>query len=118
MDFDSIGRHLIVASFAIAGIYNVIGSTQQIARLRGFNVPFPTFAFWMGMAIQFLGCFLMTARWHSDVGVLCLIAFTIVATLIYHRFWTKEDLGQRIVSRITVVSNVAIVGGLLLLLGR
>ena len=118
MDFDSIGRILIVASFAIAGIYNVIGCTQQIARLKGFNVPFPSFAFWLGMAIQVLGSFLIITRWHSDVGVLCLIVFTVVATLVYHRFWTKEDAGQRVVSRITMVANVAIVGGLLLLLDR
>ena len=56
--------------------------------------------------------------WHPAIGVGCLIAFTVVATAIFHRFWQKADPLQRNISRITLLGNTAILGGLLLLLER
>lgn len=109
------GRTLIVLSFVVAGLYNIAGRTNHIARLKAFNVPFPPLAFWFGMTVQFIGCLLIVTQWRPDLGALCLIAFTVAATLIYHRFWTKEDPAQRTVSRITMVGNVAIIGGLLMI---
>ena len=42
--------------------------------------------------------------------------FTIAATAIFHRFWEKPDPMQRNLSRITLLGNLAILGGLCLLL--
>ena len=39
-----------------------------------------------------------------------------VATAIYHRFWQMDDPMKRNFSRLALLNNVAIVGGLLLLL--
>jgi uncharacterized membrane protein YphA (DoxX/SURF4 family) len=44
------------------------------------------------------------------------MAFTVLASAIFHRFWEKKDPLQRNASRLALLSNVAIVGGLLLLL--
>jgi putative oxidoreductase len=92
----------------------VTDSANHIARLKGFGIPFPAGAFWSGLAIQLLGCLLILTRWHSAAGAICLIAFTLAATAIYHRFWTKGDPVQRIMSRIILIGNVAIIGGLML----
>jgi uncharacterized membrane protein YphA (DoxX/SURF4 family) len=115
---DATGRLLIVLSFVVAGLFNLTpaATKQHIERLAGFRVPFPRLAFWIGIALQFTGCALVLFGWHADVGVICLIVFTVAATAIYHRFWSKKDPMQRTISRITLVGNIAIVGGLLLLL--
>jgi uncharacterized membrane protein YphA (DoxX/SURF4 family) len=84
--------------------------------MRAFGTPFPAGAFWAGIALQFAGCALLIADWHADLGVLCLMAFTVLASAIFHRFWEKKDPLQRNASRLALLSNVAIVGGLLLLL--
>jgi uncharacterized membrane protein YphA (DoxX/SURF4 family) len=112
------GRLLIVFSFVVAGLSNLTPAAikQHTERLAGFHVPFPGLAFWIGIAVQFTGCALVLIGWHADIGVICLIAFTVAATAIYHRFWSKKDPMQRTISRITLVGNTAIVGGLLLLL--
>ena len=62
------------------------------------------------------GMVLLAFDWHPAVGVICLMVFTITATAIFHRFWTKSDPIQRNISRITLLGNLAILGGLLLLL--
>ncbi len=60
----------------------------------------------------------MLADWHPAVGALCLVVFIVVATLIFHRFWGMQDAARRNSSRINLLGNLAILGGLLLLLER
>jgi uncharacterized membrane protein YphA (DoxX/SURF4 family) len=84
--------------------------------MAGVGVPFPATTFWLGIALQLTGCALLLLDWHPAAGVICLMVFTITATAIFHRFWQKSDPVQRNISRITLLGNLAILGGLLLLL--
>ena len=52
----------------------------------------------------------------AATGVVLLMIFTIAATAIFHRFWEKRDPLARNLSRITLLGNLAILGGLMLLL--
>ena len=115
---DFAGRWLIVLFFLISGVSNLTKAriADHVERMAGFGVPFPATAFWLGIALQFTGCALLVADWHAAAGVVCLLVFTIAATGIFHRFWEKTDPFQRNLSRINLLGNVAIVGGLLLLL--
>ena len=114
---DFAGKWLIVAFFVVAGIFNLTKAriADHIERMAGFGVPFPGTAFWIGIAMQFAGCALIIAEWHAATGVVLLMIFTIAATAIFHRFWQKPD-PQRNLSRITLLGNLAILGGLCLLL--
>jgi len=115
---DIAGRQLIVVFFLVTGISNLTKAriADHIERMAGFGVPFPATAFWLGIALQLTGAALVALDWHPAIGTLCLIAFTITATMIFHRFWQKDDPLQRNISRITLLGNTAILGGLLLLL--
>lgn len=112
------GGLLIVAFFVVAGAMNLTPARirDHIERARAFNTPHPALAFWAGIALQFASCALILANWHPALGVLGLIVFTVLATAIYHRFWRMEDPMKRNFSRLALLNNVAIVGGLLLLL--
>jgi uncharacterized membrane protein YphA (DoxX/SURF4 family) len=112
------GKSLIVAFFLVAGAFNLTKAriADHIERMANFGVPFPGTAFWIGIAIQFTGCALVIADWHAATGVVLLMIFTIAATAIFHRFWQKPDPLQRNLSRITLLGNMAILGGLMLLL--
>jgi putative oxidoreductase len=115
---DLAGRYLIVLFFLVTGVSNLTKAriADHIERMAGFGVPFPASTFWLGIALQLAGCALLLLDWHPAVGVMCLIVFTIAATSIFHRFWQKADPLQRNISRITLLGNLAILGGLLLLL--
>ena len=114
------GKHLIVAFFLVTGVSNLSKAriADHIGRMAGFGVPFPTAAFWLGIVTQFTGCALIELDWHPAIGVGCLMVFTVAATAIFHRFWRKHDPLQRNFSRLTLLGNTAILGGLLLLLER
>ena len=117
---DTAGRLLIVFCFLATGLCNLTKARVQdhIERMAAFGTPAPAAAFWAGIVLQFTGCALILLDWHADIGVGCLIVFTAAATAIFHRFWTMQDPAKRNSSRITLLANTAIVGGLLLLLGN
>ena len=83
--------------------------------MRALNVPSPALAHWAGMTLKFVGCGLIVANWHPDIGVYCLMLFTIAATAIFHRFWNFADPAKRNFSRLMLLSNAGILGGLALL---
>lgn len=115
---DFAGKWLIVLYFLVTGISNLTKAriADHIERMSGFGVPFPAAAFWVGIVVQFTGCALIVFDWYAAAGVLALMAFTIAATAIFHRFWEKNDPIQRNMSRINLLGNMALLGGLLLLL--
>jgi putative oxidoreductase len=114
------GEQLIVLFFVVTGLSNLTKAriADHIERMRAFGTPFPAALFWLGIALQFAGCAMIELAWHPAVGVGCLIIFTVAATAIFHRFWRKRDPVQRNFSRLTLLGNAAVLGGLLLLLER
>jgi len=117
---DAAGRLLIVLFFLVTGAANLTRARidDHVERMVAAGTPFPRLAFWTGIALQFAGCALLLANWRPDYGVYCLIVFTVAATVIFHRFWQKPDPAQRTASRLSLLANVAILGGLLLLLAN
>lgn len=115
---ETAGKLLIVGYFIAAGINNLFPARieEHIGRLGGFGVPAPAVAFWLAHAVLFTGCALVLAGWHADAGVLLLIAFTVVANALYHRFWTVADPFRRNLLRVQLMNGFGTVGALLLLL--
>jgi uncharacterized membrane protein YphA (DoxX/SURF4 family) len=115
---DSIGRLLIVLSFVIVGLRNLqaFHVEDHVKRLGFFKCPMPRPAFWIGIAIEFVGCALVLANWHAAVGVVLLLIFTVVASLLLLRFWEMDDPMKRIGMQNGFCANIAVTGGLLLLL--
>ncbi|MGB5080522.1 MAG: DoxX family protein [Burkholderiales bacterium] len=116
---ETAGRLLIAFCFVTTGLCNLTRARirDHIERMDAFGTPFPRAAFWVGMALQFTGCALVLLDWQARAGVWCLIAFTVAATAIFHRFWSMPDATRRNTSRIILLGNTAVLGGLFLLLG-
>jgi uncharacterized membrane protein YphA (DoxX/SURF4 family) len=68
------------------------------------------------MALDAIGCALLLLNWHPAVGALCLIVFTVLASLLLLRFWEMDDPMKRTGMQNGFLANFGVVGGLLLLL--
>jgi putative oxidoreductase len=114
------GRILIVAFFLVAGLCNLAPERvkDHIERMRALGTPLPALAHWVGVAMQFTGCALLLAGWQAEAGVWLLIVFTVAATAIFHRFWLVQDPFRRNVSRVMLLNNLGILGGLVLVLAH
>jgi putative oxidoreductase len=115
---DTAGRLVIVAFFLIVGIRNLskFQVEDHIKKLMATGTPMPVAVFWTGSVIEFVGCAMVLFNWYPAVGVLLLILFTVLATLLLLRFWEADDPMKRIGMQNGFLANVAILGGLILLL--
>jgi putative oxidoreductase len=115
---DTAGRLLIVLFFLIVGIRNLskFHVADHIKRLTLAGTPMPAAVFWAGSVIEFAGCAMLLLNWYPAVGVLLLILFTVLATALLLRFWEMDDPMKRIGMQNGFLANIAVVGGLLLLL--
>jgi putative oxidoreductase len=117
---DAAGRLLIVACFLVTGLSNLTRARikDHIDRMIAFGTPLPKVTFWFGIGLQLTGCVLLATGWHAEIGAWCLIVFTVAATAIFHRFWRMPDPLRRNVSRLMLLNNTGVLGGLLLLLAN
>lgn len=115
---DSAGRLLIVAFFVIVWLRNLSHHhiEDHVKRLTFFKAPLPRATFWVGMALDIVGCALVLANWHAAIGAICLIVFTVLATLLLLRFWEMDDPMKRMGMQNGFLANLGVLGGLLLLL--
>ncbi len=115
---DSVGRILIGAFFLCASTTNLTGARikDHIDRLAYYGAPFPAVLFWIGSALSIASSLLVLSGWHAEIGVLGLILFTVLASALLLRFWDAPDPQRRGGMRIALLNNIAIFGGLLLLL--
>jgi uncharacterized membrane protein YphA (DoxX/SURF4 family) len=115
---DTAGRVLIVAFFVIVWLRNLSRHhiEDHVKRLTFFKAPFPRATFWVGMILDAVGCVLVAINWHAAIGALCLIIFTVLATLLLLRFWEMDDPMKRMGMQNGFLANIAVTGGLLLLL--
>ena len=112
------GKWMLATLFLVASTLNLSPARikDHIDRMTGFGVPLPAVAFWTGIAMEFVGCALLLSGWHAPIGVWLLIAFTVIAGSIFHRFWLVDDPMRRQSLRIAALNNIAVIGGLLVLL--
>lgn len=89
---------------------------QHVDRMAAMNIPLPRATLWAGFALQAVGGVMVAADWHAGVGAIVLIVFTVLASAIFHRFWTMEDPLRRHLHLSFVFSNIAVIGALLLLI--
>ena len=115
---DTAGRFLIVGFFLIVGIRNLSRHQVEdhIKRLTLAGTPMPAAVFWVGTVLEFVGCALLLLNWYPAIGALCLILFTVLATALLLRFWEMDDPMKRIGMQNGFLANIAVVGGLILLL--
>jgi putative oxidoreductase len=114
---DTAGRLLMVAFFLAVGLRNLqkVHVEDHVKRLTNFKAPFPRITFWIGQAMEFIGCALVLFNWYPAVGVVLLLVFTVVASALLLRFWEVEG-PMRTGMQNGMLANIGIVGGLLLLL--
>jgi putative oxidoreductase len=114
---DTAGRLLIVAFFLAVCLRNLqkVHIEDHVKRLTTFKAPFPKLTFWIGQAMEFVGCALVLFNWYPAVGVVLLLVFTVVASALLLRFWEVQG-PMRTGMQNGMLANIGIVGGLLLLL--
>lgn len=87
---------------------------DHAGRFRRLKVPFPEGVLAAGLATMLVGGSMVLLDFHAWIGAIMLIAFTALANLLYHHFWTMDDPELRNRHLYIFCNNIAVMGGLVL----
>jgi putative oxidoreductase len=110
-----VGRVLMGWIFVESGWRKLMGMDAFIASLVNRRVPYATVMGWIGAPVEFLGGLALLLGVATRYATLLMIVFTVVATLIGHRYWEITDATLRRMQQGHFAKNLTIIGGLVLL---
>ncbi|HXJ53164.1 MAG TPA: hypothetical protein VNH16_17365 [Burkholderiales bacterium] len=111
----AVGQLLLAFAFLATGVRNAGWKFRQhLDRMLAYRVPAARLVLTAGLALQFVGATLLALDLWRALAAALLIAFTIAASTIFHRWWLIDDplLSHLHLSNLLV--NCGVVGGLLL----
>ena len=110
-----LGRVLLGWIFVESGWRKLMGMDAFVASLASRRVPYATVMGWIGACVEFLGGLAILLGFATRCAALLMIVFTIVATLIGHRYWELTDAAMRRMQQSHFAKNITIIGGFVLL---
>jgi putative oxidoreductase len=111
-----LGRILLAQIFLLSGL-NKIGAWEQTAGyMASKNLPLVPFFLVAAILFEVGGGLSVALGYKARLGAAALVVFLIPATLIFHNFWALQGMEQQ-VQMIMFMKNLAILGGLLLVIG-
>ena len=109
-----LARFCLAVVFIYSGATKLIGWSGTLAEFAALGIPVPLLAAIATIFVQLAGGCAVLAGYRVEAAALGLAAFTVVATLIGHPFWTFEGLEfHRQLT--TALEHLAIAGGFILL---
>jgi len=111
------GQLLLAFAFLASGIRNLFWKFGQHAeRMAALGVPSAKTVLVLGFALNFLGAFSLAFDYQRGWGAALLLAFTILASAIFHRWWLIQDPLLRHLHIGNLLVNAGVAGGLLLVM--
>lgn len=110
-------RILIAPIFLMAAVNKMLDWDGTVEYISAHGLPFPSLGLTVGIVVLSVGGLTMLLGYRARVGALLLFLFMIPATFVFHAFWAVPD-EQASLQQIMFFKNLAIMGGLLLLINQ
>jgi putative oxidoreductase len=108
-----VGRIAIAVLFLVPGIRKAMAVAGTAGYFAKLGFPMPEVMVWVAVLIEVGGALLLILGWQARRVAWLLILFTVIATLMAHRFWEFSDAAQYAAQMNNFLKNLAVVGGLL-----
>ena len=112
-----VGRLLLALLFLPAGISKIGGFAGTAGYIASKGLPMPSVAAVIAIIVEVAGGLALMAGFGTRWAALALAAFTVVATFLFHNFWAMPA-EQVMVQQLMFFKNIAVVGGLLVLVAH
>jgi len=109
-----VARVSIAVVFLVSGIHKGLCYSKAVSEFRNAGIPLISLTLPSTIVLHISASVCLIAGFMAQEAALALAIFTLVATLKVHAYWRFPEEEQLSRSRI-VTANLAIVGGLLLL---
>ena len=109
-----VGRVLLAALFVISGYGKIGGFAATAAAMAGKGLPAVEVLLALTILVELGGGLALVIGWKTRWVAAAVLAFTVVATLVFHNFWAVPP-EQVMMQRTHFLKNLSIIGGLALL---
>ena len=109
-----IARLTMAALFLPAGISKIAGFAGTVGYIASKGAPVPEVAAIIAIIVEVGGGLALILGFKARWAALALAAFTLVATVMFHNYWTFPA-EQQMMQQLMFMKNVAVIGGLLTL---
>jgi len=110
-----IGRLMLAAIFIWSGIGKITGFEGLIGAIASKGLPVPQVFAALTIIVEIGGALMLVFGWKARWGAFALAAFTALVTVLFHNFWAVPP-AEKMMQEIQFMKNVAIIGGLLLVM--
>lgn len=111
-----VGRILLATIFIYSGYGKITGFEATAGYMAAYGMPWVELLLVGAIALELGGGLSILTGYKARLGAAALVLFTIPATFIFHAFWSVADPGQAYVEQLMFLKNLAIIGGLLVLM--
>jgi len=110
-----LGRIFLALLFVVSGIGKITGYAGTAAVMASKGLPLVDILLPLTIAVELGGGLLLALGWKARWAAAALFLFLIPTTLIFHQFWGIDPKLVQM-QKIHFLKNVAIMGGMLLVL--
>jgi len=112
-----IGRFAL-AWFFLSEVYTRAGAWEANVSLMALKqIPAPPLLFALAILVMILGGLSLVLGFHIRPGAMLLFGFTVISSVLMHDYWHIKDAAARAADYEIFARNIAIAGGLLLVIG-
>ena len=111
------GRIGLALLFLWSGYEKLAHPASMIALMQAYGMPAADLLIWPAFLLELLGGAMLAIGWKVRWVALALAVYTVAATFVFHRYWSVPA-DQVMNQQIHFMSNLAIAGGLLLVLAH
>jgi putative oxidoreductase len=108
-----VGRILLALMFVLAGISKLTGLQGTAGYIGSVGLPAPMALAVLTGLFEVVAGIALAVGWRARWAAVALALFTLLASLIFHRFWSVPA-DQQMVQQLMFMKNLAVAGGLFL----
>jgi putative oxidoreductase len=107
-----IARILLALMFVLAGFGKLTGLEGTAGYIASKGLPAPMLLAIAAGVVELVAGVLLIVGWQARWAALALAAFTLVASVIFHNYWSMPA-DQQMMQRLMFLKNLSVTGGLL-----
>ncbi len=112
-----LGRILLSLVFLLSGINKIGGFTETAGWMAAKGLPAAEVLLALSIVIEVGAAIMIMIGWKARLGALALLLWMIPVTFIFHNFW-GVSAGQQQLQLIMFMKNLAMMGGMLLIMAN
>lgn len=109
-----VGRILVALIFLMSAYGKIVGYAGTASYMAAAGMPMIPVLLPVAIVAELVGAVMVIVGFQARLGALALIGFTVVATLVFHRFWSLTGM-EAYMQQIQFMKNLGLIGGLLLI---